>query len=193
MSACLAAAALLWTPCGAEGSSPFSRKGARHFNEPEKPSAVRLHPSTWHAERLGDGPVRIEISLERQLAWLYAGNSLVGEVPISSGRPGHETPVGQYTVLAKHRDHRSNLYGSFVDASGKFLTEASAAQKAPAGAYYQSSPMPHFLRLTWSGVGLHGGFVNGSPISRGCMRLPYDMAERFFAAAQTGTPVVIRP
>ena len=51
--------------------------------------------------------------------------------------------------------------------------------------------MPYFLRVH-GGVGMHAGYLPGYPASHGCIRLPKEMALKFFEDAPVGTPVEIR-
>ena len=53
--------------------------------------------------------------------------------------------------------------------------------------------MPHMQRLTWSGIALHGGVVPAHPASHGCIRLPYEFAERLFDIARLGMRVIVSP
>lgn len=41
------------------------------------------------------------------------------------------------------------------------------------------------------GVGMHAGYLLGYPASHGCIRLPKEMAARFFQNVTIGTPVAI--
>src|SRR5438445_10291198 len=59
---------------------------------------------------------RIVVSLPKQRTYLMIGDQIVADGPISSGRRGHESPHGHLRVLEKDPDHRSNLYGDFVDS-----------------------------------------------------------------------------
>src|ERR1051326_1318933 len=63
----------------------------------------------------------IVVSIPKQRAYLMIGDQIVADGPISSGRRGHETPHGHLRVLEKDPDHRSNLYGDFVDSSGRVV------------------------------------------------------------------------
>jgi len=53
--------------------------------------------------------------------------------------------------------------------------------------------MPHMQRLTWSGIALHGGPLPGYPASHGCVRMPFDFAERLFDVTQMGLRVIVAP
>jgi len=48
-------------------------------------------------------------------------------------------------------------------------------------------------RLTWSGIALHGGLLPGYPASHGCIRMPYDFAERLFDVTRLGMRVIVAP
>ena len=61
----------------------------------------------------------------------------------------------------------------------------------PPGTRFKGAPMPYFMRLTGSGVGLHAGYLPGYPASHGCIRMPEFMAENFFSSVSIGTPVTI--
>src|SRR5580704_9751798 len=56
------------------------------------------------------------VSLSRQRAYLYAGNQLAIDTPISSGKKAGFTPTGNFHIMEKDPNHRSNIYGNFVDS-----------------------------------------------------------------------------
>jgi lipoprotein-anchoring transpeptidase ErfK/SrfK len=162
-----------------------------------KPRQVRrAQPALSQAFWLDDAPEgrrRVIISIAHQTAQVWVGDVLIGQSPVSTGREGYHTPPGQYSIIEKRREHRSSLYGEFINAEGKHVGLARAGQKAPPGTRYVASPMPYFMRMTWSGIGMHEGYIPGWPASHGCIRLPRVMAERFFAELPKGTPVEIIP
>lgn len=119
----------------------------------------------WHPEIAPSGPVVVVVSLDEQHIYVYRNGVAIGVGPISSGKPGHETPPGVYSILQKEREHRSNLY--------------------------DDAPMPYMQRLTWDGIALHGGTLPGHPASHGCVRLPQAFAEKLFAITQRGGIVVV--
>lgn len=127
--------------------------------------ALRPGDSVWAPERAPDGPVLVVVSLPAQQAWVYRNGVRIGTSPVSTGRPGHETPAGIYTILQKRREHYSNLY--------------------------DNAPMPFMQRLTWDGIALHAGHLPGYPASHGCIRLPLDFAERLFGITGLQTTVVV--
>jgi hypothetical protein len=133
-------------------------------------SAKRLHEQESAAPvdaRSPGEPVMAIVSLQRQQITIYDAKGLILRAPVSSGQKGRETPAGIFSVLEKDADHHSNLYD---DAS-----------------------MPHMQRLTWSGIALHGGPLPGHPASHGCIRLPYEFAERLFDMTNVGMRVIVAP
>jgi len=134
-------------------------------------------------------PLAIEIDLAQQKAFLLQDGKIVYESPISSGRPGHLTPTGNFQVLEKDENHLSSLYGKIVDENGKVLVrDADADMPVPKGAKFVQAPMKHFLRFDGA-TGTHSGYLPGYPASHGCVRMPEVKAELFYSIAEVGTPV----
>lgn len=148
--------------------------------------------SFWDGDGVKGAP-RIEIRLGEQRAYFYKGDLLVGVSAISSGREGYTSPTGSFKIVDKRKDHRSSIYGEFVDAvTGDVVQKDvdSRKDKAPKGTKYMGSPMPNFMRFA-GGVGLHAGYLPGVPASHGCIRMPHFMSENFFNNVEIGTPVVV--
>lgn len=144
-----------------------------------------------HAQEATPPPLAIEIDLSAQKAWILQDGKQVYETPISTGRTGHETPSGNFTVLEKDLDHKSSLYGRIVDGTGRTLiSDADCDTPVPAGAKFVEAPMHHFLRFDGA-IGMHAGRLPGYPASHGCIRLPAGKAALFYNIAQIGTPVRI--
>jgi hypothetical protein len=115
--------------------------------------------------RVAGAPVLAVVALQEQRVTIYDANGPVLRAPISSGRTEYETPVGVFSVVQKEAEHYSNRYD---DAS-----------------------MPFMERITWSGIALHAGALPSYPASHGCIRLPYEFAERLFGLTKLGLRVVI--
>jgi lipoprotein-anchoring transpeptidase ErfK/SrfK len=148
--------------------------------------------SYWDDNGPGGKP-RIVIDLNEQRAYFYRGNKTVGISVVSTGREGYDTPSGQFRVIEKDPTHVSSIYGDYVDSSGEVVMENVNVTKdrRPRGTLFRGAPMPYFLRIH-GGIGMHAGYLPGYPASHGCIRLPKDMAVRFYQNAALGTPVVIR-
>ena len=67
------------------------------------------------------GRPAIVVSLREQEAYLYRGGYRTASSRISSGREGYRTPIGRFQVIRKDADHRSSLYGDYVDDSGRIV------------------------------------------------------------------------
>jgi len=134
---------------------------------------------------------RIVVSIPKQRAYLMIGDQIIADGPVSSGRRGHESPTGHLRVLEKDPNHHSNLYGDFVDASGRLVRAGVSARSdsAPSGTHFVGAPMKWFLRLTEDGVGMHVGILPGYPASHGCIRQSVDGAKLLYDYAKVGTPV----
>jgi hypothetical protein len=117
--------------------------------------------------RAAGEPVMAIVSLRGQRITIYDANGWILRAPVSSGQRGRETPAGIFSVIQKEAEHYSNLYDDAF--------------------------MPHMQRLTWSGIALHGGVVPGHPASHGCVRMPYEFAERLFGLTHTGMRVILAP
>jgi lipoprotein-anchoring transpeptidase ErfK/SrfK len=137
--------------------------------------------------------VHVRVSLPRQRAYLMVGDQIAADSPISSGKAGHSTPSGNFSVLEKDPDHRSSIYGDFVDTSGRVVRAGISAKidSAPSGTHYVGASMRWFMRLTGEGVGMHVGILPGYPASHGCIRMPSDGAKLFYDTVKIGTPVTV--
>jgi len=127
----------------------------------------RLKPGQflWSPEIAPEGPVTVVVSVTTQRAYAYRNGVPIGVSTVSTGKKGHPTPTGIFTVLQKAVDHKSNLYSD--------------------------APMPFMQRLTWDGIALHAGQLPGYPASHGCIRLPLGFAKLLYGATTTGVTVVI--
>jgi hypothetical protein len=138
------------------------------LNDPSLVQTVRaMKPGDflWAPDIAPAGPVMIIVSLRDQRAHVYRNGVPIGISTVSTGKEGHETPTGVFTILQKRVDHKSNLYNS--------------------------APMPYMQRLTWDGIALHAGNLPGYPASHGCIRLPKAFAEKLYSTTSLGLTVVI--
>ena len=149
---------------------------------------------TSHLPERHSGRPSIVVSLREQEAYLYRGNNRTAASRISSGREGYRTPTGRFQVIRKDEDHRSSIYGDYVDGSGR-VVKANVdirRDRKPAHTHFVGAPMPYFLEFS-PGYGLHQGYLPGVPASHGCIRMPYWKARQFYNIAHIGTPVIVKP
>ena len=142
---------------------------------------------------------RILVKLGDQRALLLVENEIAIDTPISSGKRAGMTPKGSFVVVQKNKDHRSNIYGNYVNRSGQIVRGGVSTRidSAPSGTVFQGAPMKNFLRIgktldDYSAIGLHVGHLPGYPASHGCIRLPEDIAPLIYDRVQRGTPVTIQ-
>ncbi len=148
---------------------PVMAQGEKVSSAPELARAAdQLKPGQWvWASRIAPaGPILIYVDLSRQRATVYRNGVRIGISTISSGKEGHETPTGVFTILQKDAKHRSSTYNN--------------------------AAMPYQQRLTWDGVALHAGGLPGYPESHGCVHLPYGFSQELFAITKLGVTVVVQ-
>ncbi|MBN8982899.1 MAG: L,D-transpeptidase family protein, partial [Rhizobiales bacterium] len=110
-------------------------------------------------------PLIVAVSIKNQSLKVYDANGLFAEAPVSTGMPGHATPLGIFSVIQKNKWHRSNIYSG--------------------------APMPYMQRLTWSGIAMHAGALPGYPASHGCIRMPNHFATQIWNWTRMGARVVV--
>lgn len=112
--------------------------------------------------------IRVEISIKQQQAVVFKNDVEVLTVPVSTGKPGHETPTGRFVVTDKDTMRMSSIY--------------------------TFACMPFFMRLSCSEYGIHAGEVpKNQPASHGCIRVPLELAQGLFDEVEVGTQVTISP
>jgi lipoprotein-anchoring transpeptidase ErfK/SrfK len=149
---------------------------------------------TSHLPESHSGRPSIVVTLRAQEAYLYRAGHRTASSRISSGREGYRTPVGRFRITRKDEDHRSSIYGDYVDGSGRVVKANvdSRHDRKPPHSHFVGTPMPYYLEFS-PGYGLHQGYLPGVPASHGCIRMPYWKARQFYNAASLGTLVVIKP
>ena len=140
-----------------------------------------------------EGRASIVVKKRAQEAELYRGRTLVAVARISTGREGYETPAGNFRVIRKDPEHRSGIYGDYVDARERIVKANVDARKGgrPPGSHFLGAPMPFFLEFK-PGYGLHAGHLPGYPASHGCVRMSRWKARQFYNESRLSTPVVVR-
>lgn len=109
--------------------------------------------------------LQILVSKSDQSLSLYENGEIIATSKVSTGKAGHETPSGIFSILEKRKYHELNIYSA--------------------------APMPFMQRLTWSGIALHEGKVPNYAASHGCVRLPSKFARSLFGDTRTGVHVII--
>lgn len=131
------------------------------------PDILTLKPGqyVWEPERAPEGPLLIVASITEQVAYVYRNGICIARSSVSTGRPGHPTPTGVFTILEKEVHHTSSIY--------------------------KGAEMPYMERVTWGGIALHAGDLPGYPDSHGCVRLPLEFSKLLFGVTMKGATVII--
>ena len=124
-------------------------------------------PTEATAPRDAGEPIMAIVSIKTQQVIFYDAEGWILRAPVSTGTTGRETPAGVFAIIEKDKDHHSSLY--------------------------DDAWMPNMQRITWNGVALHGGPLPGHAASHGCVRMPYDFAEKLFDKTRIGMRVIISP
>ena len=119
------------------------------------------------APRVAREPIMAIVSIGSQQVTFYDADGSILRAPVSTGTTGRETPAGVFAIIEKQKDHHSTLY--------------------------DDAWMPNMQRITWNGIALHGGPLPGYAASHGCVRMPYDFAEKLFDKTRIGMRVIISP
>jgi len=143
-------------------------------------------------ERINSENAHVLISLSKQRAYLMVADQIGIDSPISSGKAAGMTPTGSFHIQEKDPNHRSSLYGNFVDRQGRIVRAGVSVRidSAPSGTHFEGAPMTWFMRLN-DAVGMHVGILPGYPASHGCIRLPSEIAHIIYEKVKVGTPVEI--
>ena len=146
----------------------------------------------WWDDQGASGKPRIVVHIGEQKAYFYRGKTVVGETTVSTGKPGFSTPPGHYTVISKDAEHVSSAFGDYVDENGNVVRSNIDSRKdtRPKGSHFDGARMPYAMFFR-GGYAMHQGYVPPFAASHGCIRLPGQMAVRFFQNAPVGTAVTV--
>lgn len=112
-----------------------------------------------------DGRADACVDLSSRQAWLMRdGEVYYGPVPVNTGKRGYRTPVGDFSVQWKDKDHKSQEY--------------------------DNAPMPYSVFFTDTGIAFHEGDISRQ--SHGCVRMTHAGAKTFFRELQVGEAVQVR-
>jgi LysM repeat protein len=134
----------------------------------------------------------IVISISQQHLWAYENGRLVVQTPVTTGRPGANTPLGTYSILEKYSPYR-------------FISPFPPGHEF----YYDPVDSNYSLRITWEGHHIHDApwradFGQGTNTehrnslgqwatgSIGCVNVPTSAMAQLHAWAAVGTQVTIQ-
>jgi lipoprotein-anchoring transpeptidase ErfK/SrfK len=139
-------------------------------------NGVRAAPGVYGTQDLS-GTIRIGRSLKvfastaKHSMSVYRDGKRYARWPISTGRPGDDTPNGTYLSIEKGNPVR--MIGEDYDMQ-----------------------VPYSVRITWSGIYLHAaswsvGSQGSTNVSHGCINMSPDAAATYYAMSIPGDPVTV--
>ena len=125
----------------------------------------------------------IGVNLTQQTATAYVGRTAVYVAPVSTGKPGWETPTGTFSIGRR-------VYNETMDSA-----TIGVPRTSPEGYYLTDIYFTQYF--TSNGVALHYNWwaprsvFGRQPTSHGCVGMDWADAAFFWTFATTGTPVVV--
>jgi hypothetical protein len=135
--------------------NPFCHVRSRSFMHARRVAAIALAIIIMTCTAPAAVLVTIDKSTQRMMIHVDGGLRWVW--PVSTGRPGHDTPSGRYTAFRMEADHFSKEW--------------------------DDAPMPHSIFFSPTGHAIHGYLDTrriGTPASHGCVRLNPANAARLY-------------
>jgi lipoprotein-anchoring transpeptidase ErfK/SrfK len=143
----------------------FSASGFEAMHKMLGRTTLRPAEFHWAQSIPAEGDVAITVDTANQIAFVFKGSQLIGVTNISTGKKGHPTPLGFWTINWKRPMYRSKKY--------------------------DNAPMPFMQNIDDKGIAMHGGVTPGYPASHGCIRLPMAFAKQLYTLTEPGDKVVI--
>ncbi|MFV1994354.1 MAG: L,D-transpeptidase [Verrucomicrobiales bacterium] len=138
------------------------RAQAEHVVHAPRQAAPKIDTRLLVAAKDG-ARTEVIVDVGAQRAYVVVGGQVAIDTPISTARNGKHTPRGEFTMTQRVRTGKtSTIYGC---------------------------PLPYWMRLDDSAIGMHVGDLPGYPASAGCVRLPHNVAPLIFDATSSGTTV----
>lgn len=152
-------------PTNYRWTNGFSAKGYEAMHAAFGRVHLKAGEHYWTHNFPVDGDVAITIDIANQIAFVFKGEQLIGVTNVSTGKKGHPTPLGFWTINWKRPMYRSRKY--------------------------DNAPMPFMQNIDDKGIAIHGGVTPGYPASHGCIRLPMKFAKQLYELTKPGNKVVI--
>jgi lipoprotein-anchoring transpeptidase ErfK/SrfK len=154
------------TTATAQGNLPDYAESL--FQQPDQ-IAVGANPDP-------NGERWVKVSISQQYAWAMQGDTVVWQGYVSTGRPGFDTPTGEFRILSK--------------------LPVQTMNGVIGGEVYNVPQVPDVMYFTNEGHALHGTYWHhnfGQEMSHGCVNLPMDVADWMYQWAPVGARVEIVP
>lgn len=142
---------------------------------------------------------QIQMWLADQRLWAIENNVVILDTPISSGKPGYNTPKGKYKILNHIPTAYSNKYHLFMDnwmalSSERWGFTGMGLHSLPHVKVKQGNRVEGEIkngRLYTNGK-LYEAYTHlGRPVSHGCVRVGIEVGKILYDWAPNGTPVTV--
>ncbi len=127
--------------------------------------------------------VRLRLNLSDRKVYVYRGETLETSYPVAIGRPGWETPTGEYEV-----------YSQLVNPGWTNPLDGSVMTPGP------DNPLGDRWIAFWTDgtneIGFHGTPNRdsvGQAASHGCIRMYNEDVRELYEVVALGTPVIVEP
>ncbi len=144
-------------------------------------NAVAPEPDA--VQQSAEQPLKLLLSLSNRQVYVYRGEVLETSYPVAIGRPGWETPTGEFEVFSR------------VVEPG--WTNPLTGESMAPGA---DNPLGDRWMAFWTdgtnSIGFHGTPDRdsvGQAASHGCVRMYNEDARELFEMVAIGTPVIVEP
>ncbi|MEM1083572.1 MAG: L,D-transpeptidase [Verrucomicrobiota bacterium] len=171
---CASLLLLVLAACSGEYRGP---SGFEVYNAYDRPATRPSDPAA----------VRVKVSTSRQRAYVMEGDKMLLAMPVSVGAPDTPTPLGDFRVTRKDRDHRDPENG-FAYSGSK--TKKTPRHKKPAGWAFKGHPLPYWVEFR-PGYGFHAGWIKHVTTTNGSIRVHHNLAPKFYVLVRKGTPINI--
>ncbi|MFH1597653.1 MAG: L,D-transpeptidase family protein [Patescibacteria group bacterium] len=121
----------------------------------------------------------IEIDISEQKLQYFENGFKIGEYPVSTGKVGMPTPYGEFKVMSRSLDAYSSKYALWMPWWQQFTSAGHGIHGLP------------YWKLSGGGVYKEGENHLGLRVSHGCVRLPWEGAEKLYNWSSTGTVIII--
>jgi peptidoglycan hydrolase-like protein with peptidoglycan-binding domain len=168
------------------------------------PRTYRVFKDTKLLAKANGRNTRIKIDVGEQRMKMYVNGKVALDSPCTTGAKrklepntrtirDKRTPLGTFRITEKIATKRSTIFGD-IYRNGKKVYHGDRRKYKGSwkGAKFVGAPLKNWMRLTSSGIGIHGSrYIKRRPASNGCVRVPYTVASTVFKKVKPGTPVQV--
>jgi hypothetical protein len=123
------------------------------------------------------------VDVNAQYAWAMDGEHVVREIPITTGKPGFETPLGHFEVMARVQNERMTSERAGITGAA----EQYDVHRVLFTQYFAVGGFALHLNY-WQPLGVYGSY----PTSHGCVGIPLPDAQFLWLFGSAGMRVVVR-